>query len=75
MRKNDFFQKLQERAREQQMLHKHIPFPSFFSFIATHLGNHPWMPLIPISVLISVVFYFLFGKSYVEFILWIFKIV
>ena len=74
MQKNDFIQKLQERAREQQMLHTDVPFPVFFSFIAKHLGNHPWRPLIPLSVLISIAVYFLLGNSYVNFVLLIFKL-
>lgn len=74
MKKNDFLQTLQERAQEQQKLHKEIPFPSVFLFIATHLGDHPWRPLIPLSVLVSIALYYLFGSSYINFVLWIFKV-
>lgn len=74
MKKNNFLQKLQERAGEQQRLYREIPFPTFFSFIARHLGNHPWRPLIPLSVVVSFFLYFFFGKSYIEFVLWIFKV-
>ncbi|HEX7042195.1 MAG TPA: hypothetical protein VF189_03005 [Patescibacteria group bacterium] len=74
MQENKFLEELQIRATEQKKLHSDIPFPAFFSFISTHLGNHPWKPLIPISVLISILFYFLFGKQYIEFVLWIFKV-
>ncbi len=75
MQKNDFLKELQKRAQEQQKLHKDIPFPALFSLIATHLGDHPWKLLIPLSVVISFLFYFVFGKDYIEFILWIFKTV
>lgn len=74
MKKNNFLKELQERAQEQRRLHEEIPFPAFFSFIAVHLGNHPWRPLIPLSVLVSIFLYFLFGKTYIEFVLWVFKV-
>ena len=74
MQKSDFLQQLQERAKEQQLLHKDIPFPHLFSFLALHLGNHPWQPLIPLSVFASVALYFLFGNAYIEFVLSIFKL-
>lgn len=74
MQKNDFIRELKERAEEQRKLHTDIPFPTLFSFIATHLGNHPWRPLIPLSVLVSICLYFIFGKEYINFVLWIFKV-
>ena len=75
MKKSDFIRELQERAVAQQKLRKEIPFPEFFAFIGTSLGNHPWKPLIPLSVLASIFFYIIFGKSYIEFVLWVFKVI
>lgn len=74
MQKTDFLQELQKRAQEQQKLRQEIPFPKVFQFVSLHLGNHPWRPLIPISVVISFLLYAFFGKTYIEFVLWIFKI-
>jgi len=74
MKKSKFLQELQKRATEQQKLRRDIPYPRLFQFIGVHLGNHPWKPLIPISVIVSFVFYIILGNIYIEFILWLFKI-
>ncbi len=74
MQKADFLKELQERAKEQKRLREDIPLPSLFSFIAIHLGDHPWRPLIPLSILASICMYFLFGTTYIDFALWIFKV-
>lgn len=73
MQKADFLEELQIRAKEQQQLRQGILFPRLFHFIAINLGNHPWKPLIPLSVIASCLFYFLFGKQYIDFVLSLFK--
>lgn len=75
MQKADFLEELRIRAKEQQRLRENIPFPKVFVFLGTHLGNHPWRPLIPLSVIASCILYFLFGKVYIEFVLWLFKVI
>ena len=75
MLEHKFLKELQKRASEQKRLHSSIPFPSFFSFIAQLLGDHPWRVLIPISLLISFFLYFLKGNEFIEFVLWLFKVI
>ncbi len=72
MNESDFLQKLQKRAHEQEQLMQRVPFPDFFSWIASALGESPYRILIPLAFLLSLILQFVFGKSYDDSILKIF---
>jgi len=73
MNEREFLNTLQERAREQEKIMKDMPFPAFFSTISMWLGNHPWRYLIPLAFFLSLLFRGLFGSSYIDFVLGIFR--
>jgi len=72
MKNPEFLQKLQERASEQEILLKGIPFPKLFLFLGAWLGDHPWRILIPISFVLTILFHNFFGARYDELILKLF---
>ena len=68
----EFLQKLQNRAREQEILLTHVPFPKTFKVISIWFGNHPWRLMIPFSLIVSFALHYYFGKQYDDLILKIF---
>lgn len=72
MNEQQFINKLQERAREQEKIIKGTLFPRLFTSVSFWLGNHPWRILIPIAFMITLIFHYVFGETYDEFILKIF---
>ena len=64
MNEHDFLHKLQQRASEQEQIMKRVPFPIFFSWIASSLGQNPYRLLIPLAFLLSLILQFALGKSY-----------
>jgi hypothetical protein len=72
MNEREFLLKLQERAKEQEKLMHHMPFPQIFTLIIEWFGNHPWRILIPFAFILSLVFHSIFGQRYVSLVLRIF---
>jgi hypothetical protein len=72
MNERKFIQQLQERAREQEKLIKDMPLNKVFSSISFSLGNHPWKILVPAAIILTLIFQFVFGKPYDDFILKLF---
>jgi len=73
MDEREFIHKLQRRAKEQETLMHGVPAPSLFFKISLWLGRHPWRLLIPLAFLISLLFRNIFGPSYIDLILLIFR--
>lgn len=72
MQEYEFLQKLEERAKEQELLMEKLPLPSAVFAISIWLGRHPWRFIIPFSFILTLMFRMIFGQTYNEFILWIF---
>lgn len=72
MNEQQFLNKLQERAKEQEKIIKGMFLPKLFTSVSFWFGNHPWRILIPLSFILSLIFHYTFGKSYDELILKIF---
>lgn len=70
MNEREFLFKLQERAREQEQAIATIP---FFAFVAKWLSVHPWRYLIPLAFLVTLLFRWILGSNYTDFILGLFK--
>ena len=70
MNEHDFILKVEEGAREQEQAIATIP---FFAFVAKWLSVHPWRYLIPLAFLLTLLFRWIMGGSYTDFILWLFK--
>lgn len=74
MNEREFIEELKKRAKEQEAVVKEMPFPKIFAAASVWLGVHPWRFLIPLALIITVIFRFIFGASYTDFFLSIFKI-
>jgi hypothetical protein len=72
MQENEFLRQLQKRAKEQEKLMLHMPFPSFFTHLIRFLGNHPWRMLIPLAFVLTLLFRLVLGSGYSTLILRIF---
>jgi hypothetical protein len=72
MNEREFIKKLQERAKEQEKLIQDMPMHKVFSSISVWFGNHPWRILVPVAIILTLIFYFTFGKPYDDFILKLF---
>lgn len=72
MNESEFLKTLEERAKEQEKIIKGMVLPKVFTTISFWLGNHPWRILIPLSIIITLILHWMFGKRYDEFILKIF---
>ena len=72
MNESDFLIELKKRATEQEKVMTNMPFPHVFTNVIIWLGDHPWRILIPIAVIVSIFFHFVFGNSYDSLILKIF---
>lgn len=70
MNEREFLQKLQERAIEQERAIQMIP---FFSFVIKWLSVHPWRYLIPLAFLLTLLLRWIFGSSYTDAILHLFR--
>lgn len=72
MKEHEFLLQLAKRAEVQERLIKRAPISKTFIYISLWLGNHPWRVIIPVAFLITILVQMLFGRRYLEFILWIF---
>ncbi|MEK7450964.1 MAG: hypothetical protein AAB662_03455 [Patescibacteria group bacterium] len=72
MNEHEFLKTLEERAKEQEKILRQMFLPKVFISVSSWLGNHPWRILIPLSIILTLIFHFLLGKTYSEFILKIF---
>lgn len=72
MNEHQFLKLLKERAKEQEKILKIMFLPKVFISVSSWLGNHPWRILIPLSIILTLIFNFILGKTYSEFILKIF---
>lgn len=72
MNEHEFLKTLEERAQEQEKILRKMFLPKVFLSVSSWLGNHPWRILIPLSIILTLIFHFLLGKTYSEFILKIF---
>ena len=68
----NFLKELQDRASEQKIIYKRIPFPKAFSFIGAIFGTHPWRIFIPFAFIVSLILHLLFKNSFDNIILKIF---
>ena len=73
MNEREFIYLLQQRAREQESAMHKVPFPKIFAFVAQWLSVHPWRFLIPLAFLLTLLFRWVLGAHYTDFILWIFR--
>ncbi len=73
MNEGEFILKLQERAKEQEKIVRGMPFSKVFSTVSLWLGHHPYRILVPLAFLITLLFRGIFGGSYTDFVLKIFK--
>lgn len=73
MDERKFIEQLHIRAKEQEMLVKTVPFPSFFGFIVKWLSYHPWRLLIPLAFILTIIFRLVVGPEYTNIILAIFR--
>lgn len=71
MKQSNILQTLKERAKEQQLL-QHIPYAPLFFFISENLGENPWKIIFIFSFSITIIFHFLLGRGFDEWILWLF---
>lgn len=69
MNEQQFLNKLQERAREQERIIKNMPLPRVFSSISLWFGNHPWRIIVPLAFILTYIFHAAIGKPYDDFIL------
>lgn len=72
MKERDFIFELEKRAKEQEALMKKMSMSKTFVYLSLWFGKPPWRIMIPFSVLLTIIFRFIFGKAYFELILWIF---
>lgn len=72
MTKHKFLDTLQQRAVEQHIVLREVPFPKVFLFISRQLGEYPWRILIPMAVIFSLFLHVILGKAFDERILWLF---
>jgi len=72
MNEQQFLNKLQERAKEQEKILKGMFLLKLFTPVSFWLGDHPWRFLIPFAFIITLIFHGVFGVRYDEFILKIF---
>jgi len=72
MNEHEFLLKLEDRAKEQELLMKKTLLPTALFSVSLWLGRHPWRFLIPLALLLTFIFRMTFGKQYTELILWIF---
>lgn len=72
MNEQQFLNKLQERAQEQEKIIKGMLLPKLFTSVSLWLGNHPWRMLIPLAFILTLIFHYSIGNRYDEFILKIF---
>jgi len=72
MDEQQFLKKLQQRAQEQEKITKGMLFPKLFANISFLFGDDPWRILIPLALIITLIFHFIFGQNYDELILNIF---
>lgn len=70
MNEHEFILKLQERAREQEQALTTVP---FFAFVVKWLSVHPWRYLIPLAFLLTLFLRWIFGSSYTNDILYLFR--
>lgn len=73
MNEREFITILQERAHEQEKILETAPFPKVFSFVVNWLSHHPWRYLIPLAFIISLILRGVFGSSFTDYILNIFR--
>ncbi|MBI2621344.1 MAG: hypothetical protein HYW63_01700 [Candidatus Levybacteria bacterium] len=73
MNEGEFILKLQQRAREQERIVRDMPFSKVFSTVSLWLGHHPYRILVPLAFLITLLFRGIFGGSYTDFVLKIFR--
>jgi len=74
MNEADFLSLLQKRAKEQKNTMEDIPFPKVFSFVLEWLSVHPLRLIIPLAIIISVSLRYIFGPSFTNFILTLFRL-
>ncbi|KKQ37453.1 MAG: hypothetical protein A3H17_03785 [Candidatus Levybacteria bacterium RIFCSPLOWO2_12_FULL_37_14] len=72
MNEQQFLNKLQERAREQEKIIKGMFLPKLFTSVSFWFGNHPWRILIPLAFILTLILHYSIGKRYDELILKIF---
>lgn len=72
MNEHQFIKLLEERAKEQEKILKTMFLPKVFISVSSWLGDHPWRILIPLSIILTLIFNLILGKTYSEFILKIF---
>jgi len=72
MNEQQFLNKLQERAQEQEKIIKGMFLPKLFTSVSFWFGNHPWRILIPFAAILTLIFHGFLGKRYDELILKIF---
>ena len=72
MNEQQFLNKLQVRAQEQEKIIKGMLLPKLFTSVSFWFGNHPWRILIPIAFILTLIFHGILGQRYDEFILKIF---
>jgi hypothetical protein len=73
MNENEFIKQLQKRAQDQEALLSHIPLSGIFMKVSSWLGKHPWRLLIPLAFGISLLLRGIYGSSYSDLILKIFR--
>lgn len=74
MNEAEFLSVLQKRAKDQKNTMEEIPFPKVFSFVLEWLSVHPLRLIIPLAVVISVSLRYVFGPSFTNFILTLFRL-
>jgi hypothetical protein len=72
MNEQQFLNRLQARAQEQEKIIKRMLFPKFFTSVSFWLGTHPWKILIPLAFVLTLILHGVIGVKYDEFILKIF---
>jgi hypothetical protein len=72
MNEQQFLKELKERAKEQERTIKGMFLPKLFTSISFWFGNHPWRILIPLAFILTIIFHYVFGNRYDEFILKLF---
>lgn len=72
MKERDFILELEKRAKEEETLIKRMSMSKTFVYLSLWFGKHPWRIIIPFSILLTIIFRLIFGKTYFELILWIF---
>jgi hypothetical protein len=72
MNEREFLKQLEQRAKEQEIIIKGMLFPKVFTQVTFWLGNHPWRLIVPVAIILTLIFHFMLGIRYDEFILKIF---